>query len=69
MSKLSQLRRAWAYTSQAPRCINCKDYRKPGAFLRGSLPVTSPPTCKGGDFIVGPNGICDKHTPSKVEQS
>jgi hypothetical protein len=61
MSKLSQKRKLWKYTPQAPRCVNCAHYRASGMFLRNSLPVKSPTLCKLGDFIVGPNGICEKH--------
>jgi hypothetical protein len=61
MSKLSRLRKKWFYESQAPRCINCAHFRKPGIFLRNSLPVKSPPICSAGDFITGPNAICDNY--------
>lgn len=60
MSKLGQLRKLWHYATSVPRCINCAHFRKPGAFLRDSLPVTSPPMCKAGDFVTRPNAICDK---------
>lgn len=63
MSHLSQLRKKWEYSSQAPRCVNCQHFRKPGLFLRNSLPVESPPLCKAGDFMVSKDGICSKHWP------
>lgn len=60
MSMLSQKRKRWEYQSQAPRCEICHNYRRPGLFLRDSLPVKSPPMCKSGEFIVTAHAIC-KH--------
>ena len=59
---LSRRRRAWNYETNVPRCENCAHYRKPGTFLRDSLPRTSPPQCKLGEFIVKPTAVCDRWT-------
>ena len=61
MSKLGQLRKLWNYETSAARCLNCAHYRKPGTFLRNSLPVKSPPICTAGDFLTRPNAVCDKY--------
>lgn len=67
MSFLSQLRKKWEYISQAPRCKNCQHFRKPGLFLRNSLPIKHPPMCKAGDFIVSVDGLCSKHWPAQKD--
>ncbi len=67
MSLLSRRRKQWDYTSQAPRCATCLHFRKPGLFLRDSLPVRSPAMCQAGDFIVTANALCNKHQPDKTK--
>jgi hypothetical protein len=60
MSALGRLRKRWNYETNVPRCLNCTHYRKPGIFLRDSLPIKSPAMCKAGDFTVAPNACCDR---------
>ena len=68
MSTLSRLRKKWNYEPNVPRCVNCVSYRKPGLFLRDSLPVKSPAMCKLGDFVVTPNACCDRWSGKNGER-
>ena len=60
MSKLGQLRKKWNYDKNAPRCEICVHYKKPGYYLKNSLPRDVPPACKLGGFQVTPLSLCDK---------
>lgn len=62
MSHLSKLKAKWGYERSVPRCETCTQYRKPGYYLRDSLPRTTPPQCKAGAFEVRPAGCCDRWT-------
>lgn len=67
MSRLSKLRKAVNYDVDVPRCQTCVHFRKPGSFLRNSLPVKSPALCKQHDFTVQPLSVCDNWTSRKGE--
>lgn len=61
MSKLSQLRKAWNYETNIPRCATCEEFMPPRVYLKtDSLPVQAKPLCKKGHFHVAPLSICDK---------
>lgn len=60
MSHLSKLKTKWGYERSVPRCETCVQYRKPGLYLRDSLPRTTPPQCKAGAFEVKATGCCDR---------
>lgn len=57
---IRQIRKEWNHEYNTPRCRTCTHYKKPGTFLRNSLPVTSSPWCKLGDFRTDENALCDK---------
>ncbi len=67
MSMLSRLRKKVGYDTDIPRCQTCKQFRKPGSFLRDSLPVKSPAMCKQHDFTVQPLSVCDSWTSRSGE--
>jgi hypothetical protein len=67
MSRLSRLRKAVNYDTDIPRCQTCKHLRKPGSFLKNSLPVKSPALCKQHDFTVQLLSVCDNWTGRKGE--
>jgi hypothetical protein len=59
VSYLSRLRKKVSYDPDTPRCENCLHYRRPGTYLRDSLPRTSPPQCKLHGFTVKASASCD----------
>lgn len=67
MSKLGQLRRRVHYETDVPRCSNCTSYRRPGQYLRDSLPRQPPAACKLHAFTVKPDACCDRWTGHRGE--
>lgn len=47
------------YEKDAPRCENCKHFRKAGTMLVDSLPKQVPAKCKLHGFKAQPFGCCD----------
>jgi len=47
------------YEENAPRCDDCKSFRKAGVVLIDSLPVKSGPKCLRHGFKCKSSGCCD----------
>ena len=60
MSALKRSRKKVNYDHNPPRCEICKFYKKPGLYLKNSLPIPTPPLCKMMRFTVKPVACCDK---------
>lgn len=68
MSKIGQMRKAWNYETNVPRCETCTSVRKPIAYLKtNSVSALSPWLCVRGTFEVRPNACCDKWHSKKGE--
>jgi hypothetical protein len=68
VSKIGQLRSAWHYETNVPRCETCISVRKPYVYLKtDSIPAQSKWHCKAGNFDVRPNACCDKWRNKKGE--
>lgn len=61
-TSVKTLKKRSGYDPDPPRCENCINYRKGGFWLKDSLPRTSPPMCKVGEFYVNPIACCDLWT-------
>lgn len=68
MSKISQIRKAWNYETNVPRCETCTSVQKPRIYLKtDSIPAATPWICRRGSFDVRPNACCDKWHSKKGE--
>lgn len=60
MTHATQVKRAWNYERDVPRCENCANYKRAHMLLVNSLPRKQQPFCKKGSFNVKPNDCCDR---------
>lgn len=57
--KASKIRKRIGYDPDAPRCSNCKHFRKSHLELKNSTPQYHQSRCKEYDVIIEENGCCD----------